>query len=167
MFQIQRGNEMKLLLQKQMFSWFDCYDIYDENGAPVYQVRGQVAWGHQFRVYDVSGREVGGIRQVTFSFLPRYEIYLYGTMAGYVSRKFSLLLPKYEIAFKGWTVKGNPMEWNYSVMGNDGQPVAHVSKKIFNLKDTYVMETDNYDNLLPVLMLVLAIDAEKASRLVS
>jgi len=36
---------MKLLFRQRIFSWFDSYDIYDENGNTVYVVKGQLAWG--------------------------------------------------------------------------------------------------------------------------
>ena len=36
-------------------------------------------------------------------------------------------------------------------------------KEVFSLADTYVMEIDRPENALYVLMLVLAIDAEKCS----
>lgn len=31
---------MKLLFKQRMFSWFDSYDIYDEQGIPVFTVKG-------------------------------------------------------------------------------------------------------------------------------
>ena len=32
---------MKLLFRQRFFSWFDSYDIYDEDGNTVYVVKGQ------------------------------------------------------------------------------------------------------------------------------
>ena len=37
---------MKLLFRQRFFSWFDSYDIYDEDGNTVYVVKGQLSWGH-------------------------------------------------------------------------------------------------------------------------
>ena len=37
---------MKLLFRQRFFSWFDSYDIYDEEGNTVYVVKGQFSWGH-------------------------------------------------------------------------------------------------------------------------
>lgn len=34
---------MRLLFRQRMFSWFDSYDIYDENGNTVYVVKGHVS----------------------------------------------------------------------------------------------------------------------------
>lgn len=43
---------MKLLFKQRIFSWFDSYDIYDEDGNTVFVVKGQLAWGHKLKIYD-------------------------------------------------------------------------------------------------------------------
>ena len=45
-----------------------------------------------------------------------------------------------------------------------GAVIAKISKEIFNRTDTYSMEIYNPQDALQVLLLVLAIDAEKCSR---
>ena len=52
---------MKLLFKQRFFSWFDSYDIYDENGNTVFTVQGKMAWGHKLVIYDQNGHEVGKI----------------------------------------------------------------------------------------------------------
>ena len=54
---------MKLLFKQRLFSWLDSYDIFDENGARVYQVKGQLAWGHCLKIFDTYGQEVGTVRE--------------------------------------------------------------------------------------------------------
>ena len=46
---------MKLLFKQKMFSWFDSYDIFDEEGNTVYTVKGQLAWGHCLKIFDAEG----------------------------------------------------------------------------------------------------------------
>lgn len=36
---------MKLLFKQRFFSWFDSYDIYNEDGQIIYQVEGKLSWG--------------------------------------------------------------------------------------------------------------------------
>lgn len=36
---------MKLWFKQRMFSWFDSYDIYDENGQTMFVVKGALSWG--------------------------------------------------------------------------------------------------------------------------
>ena len=154
---------MKLLFKQRMFSWFDSYDIYDEAGNTVYTVKGELAWGHQLRIYDRNGCEVGLVKQRVFTWLPKFEIYINGQLIGSVNKEFSLFTPKFNLDFNGWTVSGNWMGWDYSIYNATGLSVASVSKELFNWTDTYVLNIHNPQDALYVLMLVLAIDAEKCS----
>ena len=52
---------------------FDVYN-YDENGSTVYTVRGELAWGHQLRIYDAAGNELGLVKQRILSFMPRLAL---------------------------------------------------------------------------------------------
>mgnify|MGYP000066713411 CR=1 FL=1 len=61
----------------------------------------------------------------------------------------------------GWHVEGSFLEWDYSITGAAGEQVAVISKEIFHMTDTYVLDIVNPVNALRVLMFVLAIDAEK------
>ena len=60
-------------------------------------------------------------------------------------------------------MEGSFLEWDYSVY--DGQrQVAQISKELLRWTDTYVLDIADPADALYVLMLVLAIDAEKCSR---
>ena len=59
---------------------------------------------------------------------------------------------------KTWT------EQLFSITGAAGEQVAVISKEIYHMTDTYVLDIVNPVNALRVLMFVLAIDAEKCSR---
>ena len=155
---------MKLLFKQRLFAWIDSYDIFDENGQNVYEVKGHFGWGHRFSVHDKWGNEVGMVKQKIFSFLPKFDIFLGGNEVGRITKQFSFFHPKFTIDYKGWKVEGNYMEWNYTVLDMMDNPVATVSKEIFNFTDTYSIDVIHEDDALPVLMLVLAIDAEKCSR---
>ena len=54
---------MKLLLKQKVFSWFDSYNIYDENENVIYKIKGELSWGHLLRIYDESDNELGFIKQ--------------------------------------------------------------------------------------------------------
>lgn len=154
---------MKLLFKQRIFSWFDSYDIYDEQGKVVYQVKGELAWGHQLRIYDYLGREVGLVKQQIFTFLPKFDIYERGNQLGTICKEFSLFRPCYHFDGLGWKVEGNFFEWDYTIT-NCGMEIATISKQLFNWSDTYVIDVVDDNNALYALMFVLAIDAEKCSR---
>ncbi len=155
---------MKLLFKQRFFSWFDSYDIFDENGNTVYTVKGELAWGHQLRIYDAFGNELGLVKQRVLSFMPRFELYVKDQYIGCISREFTLFRPRYNIDFNGWQVEGSWMEWDYSIVDAYGARVADITKELWNWTDTYSIDVADPQNALCTLMLVLAIDAEKCSR---
>ena len=155
---------MKLIFKQRLFSWFDSYDIYSENGAAVYEVKGQLSWGHCLKIFDTCSTELGTVKERILSFLPKFEIYLGERYVGCISKELSFFRPRYNIDCNGWRVEGNFFEWDYSVLDSHGVQIASVSKELFNWTDTYVIDVVNPKDSLCVLMLVLAIDAEKCSR---
>ena len=155
---------MKLLFKQRFFSWFDSYDIYDENENTVYTVKGQLSWGHLLKIYDTYGNEIGMIQEKIFTFLPKFELYRNGDYIGCISKEFSLFKPVYHIDFNDWHIEGDFFEWDYHIMNSSGEYIAQVSKQLFKLTDTYVIDVKEPQDALSALMLVLAIDAEKCSR---
>lgn len=155
---------MKLLFKQRLFSWFDSYDIYDEAGRTVYTVKGELAWGHQLRIYDAYGNAIAMVKEKIFTWLPKFEMYLGAQYMGCINREFSFFKPRYHIDCNGWQVEGDWFEWDYSILNAFGQNVARVSKELWNWTDTYVLDVLDPQDALCVLMLVLAIDAEKCSR---
>ena len=155
---------MKLLFRQRFFSWFDSYDIYDEHENTVYTVKGQFSWGHCLKIYDVSGREVGTVKERVFTFLPKFELYEGPQYIGCISKEISFLKPNYNIDFNGWKIRGSFMEGDYTITGAGGREIAVISKELFHMTDTYVLDIADPENALYVLMFILAIDAEKCSR---
>lgn len=147
-----------------MFSWFDSYDIYDENEATLYTVKGQPAWGHCLKIFDADGRELGTVKQEIFTFLPRFELWSGEEYLGCIEKEFSLFKPHYNIDCNGWHIDGDWTEWDYTIFGPDGAVVATVSKELLHWTDTYVIDVVREGDALFALMFVLAIDAEKCSR---
>ncbi len=155
---------MKLLFKQRFFSWLDSYDIYDEAGNTLYTVRGELAWGHCLKIFDKAGDELGTVQERVFTFLPKFEIYKGSNYVGCITKEFSFFKPVFDIDYNGWHVEGDFWEWDYTILDISGRCIAQVSKELFNWTDTYVIDVHNPQDALGVLMLVLAIDAEKCSR---
>lgn len=155
---------MKLLLKQRFLSWFDSYDIYDENGNTVYVVKGQLAWGHMLKVYDAAGVELGYVKEKILTFLPKFEIYINNTCVGMIKKEFTIFKPKFNIDYKGWKVTGDFLQWNYEIFDQSDMRIATISKEIFKWTDTYVIDVADDREALNCLMFVLAMDAEKCSR---
>lgn len=155
---------MRLLFKQRLFSWFDSYDIYDEDGNTVYTVKGQLSWGHCMKIFDAHGNEIGMIQERVLTLLPKFEIYLGGNYVGCIQKEFTFFKPVFDIDYSGWHVEGDFFEWDYNILNSSGGCVASVSKELLNWTDTYVIDVNNPQDALGALLLVLAIDAEKCSR---
>ncbi len=155
---------MKMLFKQRMFSWFDSYDIFDEAGEILFTVKGELAFGHQLRIYNKYGAEVGLVKQKILTFLPKYELFSGEMYLGCIHKEFSFLRPRFTVDFCGWQIVGNYFEWDYSITDALGDTVAYISKEIWNWTDTYSIEVYDPKDALYALMLVLALDADKCSR---
>ncbi len=155
---------MKLYFKQRFFSWFDSYDIFDENGDTVYTVKGALSFGKCLHVYDAADNFVGTVKQRVLTWMPQFEIYLGEEYLGLIKKQFSLFTPTFDIEYLGWSVTGDFFEWDYTISAMSGETVAVVSKELFHFTDTYCIDVRHRDFALHALMLVLAIDAEKASR---
>ena len=155
---------MRLLFKQRLFSWFDSYDIYDEDGNTVYTVKGQLSWGHCMKIFDAHGNEIGMIQERVLTLLPKFEIYLGGNYVGCIRKEISFFKPVFDIDYSGWHVEGDFFEWDYNILNSSGGCVASVSKELLNWTDTYVIDVNNPQDALGALLLVLTIDAEKCSR---
>lgn len=155
---------MKLYFREKIFTWFDSYDIFDENRRKVFQVKGKLSWGHKLVIYDAKGNEVGMVKEKILDILPTFDLYMDGKKVGSMKKKLTILRPKFDIDFNGWEIDGNWMEWDYSICDKKGRDVAVVSKALFHLTDHYKIDVKNEEDALGALMVVLAIDAEKCRR---
>lgn len=155
---------MRLLFKQRFFSWLDSYDIYDESGNTVYTVEGKLAWGHCLHILDAAGEHIGTVKQVVLTFLPKFEIYYRDNYMGCIFKEFTFFKPRFHIDCNGWEVQGQFMEWDYQITDSTGTVAATVSKELFHMTDTYVIDVARPEDALMALMVVLAIDAEKCSR---
>lgn len=155
---------MKILFKQRLFSWFDSYDIYDENGRTLFTVEGKLSWGHCLHILNAAGEHIGTVQERVLTFLPQFELYAYGEYLGCLRKEFTLFAPRFTIDCSDWEIEGSWTEWDYSVVSPSQGMVASIGKELFQWTDTYVLDVPDPDNALCVLMLALAIDAEKCRR---
>ena len=154
---------MKLLFKQRLFSWFDSYDIYDESGRAVFTVEGKPSWGHKRHILNAQGGHIGTVKQVVLTFLPKFELYVGEQYVGSIHKEFTFFKPRFQVDCNGWQVEGDLWGWDYRIRDGYGRTVAAVSKELFNWTDTYSLDVADSRDALLVLMVALAIDAEKCS----
>ena len=62
---------MRLLFKQRFLSWFDSYDIYDEEGRTAYTVEGKLSWGHRLEIYGPAGDHPGAPEEGVVTGRPR------------------------------------------------------------------------------------------------
>lgn len=154
---------MRLLFKQRLFSWFDSYDIWYDDGSVAYTVRGRLAWGHRLEIYSPDEHHLGTVREEIFSLLPRFALYEGDRYVGCIKKKFTLFFPRYVLDCQDWTVDGSLMGWDYTVRDGRGDVVMRASRQLLNWTDTYVLDIADGQNALYCLMVVLAIDAANCS----
>lgn len=155
---------MKLLFKQRFFSWFDSYDIYDENGKTMFTVQGRLSWGHCLEIHNASGEHVGTVKEEILTFLPRFAIYINDQYIGQIKKEFSFFIPSYTLDCNNWQVEGDLFGWDYQVTDSSGRNIMNASKQLLNWTDTYVIDIVKPEDTLLSLMIVLAIDAAQCSK---
>ena len=148
---------MKLIIKQKIISWFDSYNVYDENDNVVYVVKGKLAWGHKFVIFDASGKELGCINEKIISLLPTFEIYKGKEKIGLIKQKLTLWKPKYTFDLDEYEIDGDFWGLNYKIK-KSGNEIASINKKFFSITDTYTINSSKED-AFNVLLIVVAIDA--------
>ena len=130
----------------------------------MFTVEGQLSWGKRLHILSAAGEHIGTVQQKIMTFHPCFELYAYGEYLGSLRKEFTFFVPRFTLDCSDWVIEGSFMEWDYTIQSPSRGPVAVITKELFNWTDTYSIEVDDPQNALCALMVVLAIDAEKASR---
>ena len=101
---------MRLLFKQRFFSWFDSYDIYDDNGATVFTVEGKLAWGHCLHILNAAGEHIGTVQQRVLTFLPKFDLYEFDRCIGTIKKEFTFFVPHFSVEGSDWVVEGQFMD---------------------------------------------------------
>ena len=155
---------MRMYFKQRFFSWLDSYDVYSEDGATLFTVEGRLSWGHCLHILDAAGNHIGTIQEKVFTFLPQFELYVGEEYLGCIRKEFSFFKPQFTVDCNDWQVDGQWLEWDYSIDSPSRGHIASITKDVFRMTDSYVIDVVDPEDALGALMVVLAIDAEKCSR---
>ncbi len=154
---------MRLLFKQNLFSGLFGFKIYNQDRELVFVVKRKFSLRHRFEILDNNNNVLGTINGDSFRATTQFELFANGQRIGSVTKQPGFLKPKYTIGMKGWVLKGDIFEWDYSIYTRAQRPIAYISKAL-GLTDTYAITVCNPDDALCVVMVMVAIDAEKSTR---
>lgn len=153
---------MALIIRERLLETPKTYDILNEAGEPVYTTTGRrkgqvVVFGLQLHIFDLSGKEVAFLHEVFPSMFGKYEIFVHDKKAGMIKSKFSILHPKYQVDYLGYSIKGDIIGMHYQMYRQD-KLVATLAMQAFRLGTEMTLTCENPEDELSALMLAIAID---------
>lgn len=151
---------MNLYIKQKVFSWSDRYNVFDENGNPVFEVEGEVfSWGAKIHLYDLNNNELFYIKQKLMVFLPEYEIYTGDTLRAIIKKEFTLFTPRLDVqsSFGDFVIEGNFFDMDFTIMCNNLM-LGEIHKEWLTFGDSYCLSIVNPENAAFFTSLVIAID---------
>lgn len=155
---------MKLRFKQKFMSVAGKYEVLDEEGQVAYKVQGRIRVPKRYDVYDAQGKQLGCLKSKVWDFMPQFRLFIEDKEVGRVKKKFRLFSQAFDLNCNDWKVEGNVLGWNYSIMDSNNNLIAEMSKELWHMTDHYVLDIEDPDDALMVLMIVLAIDAEKEGK---
>lgn len=157
---------MRYALRERMLTLRDEYAVEDEQGRPVWTIRGRLlAWGKQLTMADAQGREAARIRQRMLCLMPRFEVERDGAPTALVRKRWAWFKDRFTVEIEGaevYDVEGNFLGRDYAFT-RDGRVAATVSRKLFSLSDHYGLETEPGEDDLLIVASVVVIDLARQS----
>lgn len=153
---------MILSFKQKMMSLAGKYEIFDEEGNIVYKIQGRISIPKRFDIYNAQGEKIAMLKSKVFDILPQFRLFINDEEVGRVKKKFTFFTQKFKVDCNDWKIDGSVLGWNYQILDANNALVATMEKKLWHMTDQYVLDIVDPKDALLVLMIVLAIDAEKA-----
>ena len=150
---------MKLYIKQKVFSIGAKFHITDENGENRYRVEGEVfTLGTKLHVYDSNEEEVALVQKKLLSIMPRFYVFVNGEKTAEIIKEFTFLKPRYHILGKNWTVEGDFLAHDYTIM-EQGNEIASVHKVWMSWGDSFELNIYDTHDEVGLIAVILAIDA--------
>ena len=92
------------------------------------------------------------------SLMPKFYVYVNGLQIAEIVKEITFLKPRYYIIGKGWTVEGDLLAHDYSIMSN-GNEIARIHKVWMSWGDSFELDIYDTEDEVGLIAVILAIDA--------
>jgi uncharacterized protein YxjI len=153
---------MRYVMRKKLFSIGDDFWVEDESGQRVLKVDGKVLRVRRtFVLEDMTGAEVATIHKKLLAVHDTMDVERGGQLIARVRKAlFTPFRQHFDVETadgRHLVVQGSITDHEYEVK-RDGTPVAEISKRWFNLRDTYAVDVAPDEDVALILALTVAVD---------
>ena len=153
---------MDLLIKKAKITVLDKYEVTDNKGNVLFNVKGElISIGKRLRIDDASGRELASVYKKKIAVRDKYVISMKASDVDVFRIDTMRKVPEYRAKELGWTLKGDFGRKDLKI--TEGlHTVAHIKPKALSFGETLKMDVRNEAEALPAvaLLLVSQLDAE-------
>ena len=150
---------MKLYIRQKVFSFGAKFNVTDEFEEEHYKVEGEVfTLVPKLHIYDTTGYEVALVQKKLLSLMPKFYVYVNGLQIAEIVKEITFLKPRYYIIGKDWTVEGDLLAHDYSIMSN-GNEIARIHKVWMSWGDSFELDIYDTEDEVGLIAVILAIDA--------
>ena len=152
---------MRFYMKQKFMSIRQNFDIYNEQGDVVYQVRGKFPiLRRKLSIIEPHHHQVlAEVNQALTLFFARVSVKVGGRPVAKIQQKLSFFGNKFGVTGLGWTVEGVSWLTGCAIYDKHHHPVARIQAKVLAWSDTFEIEIlDETVNPVLVLAVALAID---------
>lgn len=150
---------MRLYMKQKAFSFKQKTSVFDENGRELYYMEGKIiSLGRKMTIFDEQRNELAFIRQKVPALMPKFFIEINGEQVAMISKKFTVLKPKYVIEGMDWEIEGDFFGHDYDIVSG-GKIIVGIHKKWLSWGDAFEINIDDSADVITALAVVIAIDA--------
>jgi uncharacterized protein YxjI len=148
-------------VKEKFWSIGNSFSITDSDGETKFFVKGNAfSWGDRLSFQNERNEELAVIDQKLFSFKPKYQILIGGSVFAEIVKEWSWLGKKFTLDVPGpndYKIEGSFWDHEFTFFRND-TVAAKVTRKLFNLTDTYSVEISDDEDAVSILCTCIVID---------
>ena len=131
-----------LYTTSKIFSLHSKIDVTDDQERPVYHVSSKpISLRDKTDITDAEGNFVAHIERKIFSLHQRHFVTMHDGLQFELSTElFHLIKDITNIEGLGWQLQGNILGLNFTLLDEQGQPIAVIGQKLISLHDKYCID---------------------------
>ena len=148
-----------LYTTSKVFSLHSKIDVTDDQERPVYHVSSKpISLHDKTDITDDQGNFVAHIERKIFSLHQRHYVSMHDGLQFELSTElFHLIKDITNIEGLGWQLQGNILGLNFTLLDEQGQPIAVIGQKLISLHDKYCIDIyqPQYEQIAVAILITL------------